>query len=67
MVSPIEDALQCIDCHSQDGRLASLDGFYMPGRDQSSLLDLIGILSILGALAGVFIHGGIRFFKKKKQ
>ena len=64
MVSPIEDALKCIDCHSQDGRLANLDGFYMPGRDQSNMLDLLGIGLIFAAIGGVFIHGGIRFMKR---
>ena len=63
MVSPNEDALKCINCHSKDGRLASLDGFYMPGRDQSSLLDMLGIGLILAAIGGVIIHGVIRLMK----
>ena len=63
MVSPNEDALKCIDCHSQDGRLANLDGFYMPGRDQSSILDMLGIGLIFAAIGGVIIHGGIRLTK----
>lgn len=63
MVSPNEDALKCIDCHSKDGRLASLDGFYMPGRDQSSILDMLGIGLIFAAIGGVVIHGGIRLTK----
>lgn len=63
MVSPNEDALKCIDCHSKDGRLASLDGFYMPGRDQNSMLDMLGIGLIFAAIGGVVIHGGIRLMK----
>ena len=66
MVSPIDDALQCIDCHSQESRLASLDSFYMPGRDRSKTLDLLGIVLIFGSIGGVFIHGGIRYIKCKK-
>lgn len=65
MVSPIEDALKCTDCHSQGGRLENLDGFYMPGRDRSNLLDFIGIFGIFAAIGGVLIHGGIRFFSRK--
>lgn len=63
MVSPNKDALKCIDCHSKDGRLASLDGFYMPGRDQSSILDMLGIGLIFASIGGVIIHGGIRLMK----
>ena len=65
MVAPVEDALQCTDCHSNDSRLASLTEFYMPGRDKNKLLDLIGIFSIFAAIGGVLIHGGIRFFRHK--
>jgi len=65
MVSPVKDALKCIDCHSKDGRLAELGGFYMPGRDSSRTLDYIGIFLIIGAFGGVIIHGGIRFMKRK--
>ena len=57
MVAPKEDALSCYSCHSPDGRLSQLEGFYMPGRDRSSLLDLIGWVLVLGTLAGVSLHG----------
>jgi len=67
MVSPIEDALKCIDCHSQDGRLSNLDGFYMPGRDRSKALDFLGILLIFGSIGGVIIHGGIRYKRGKNK
>lgn len=63
MVSPNEDALKCIDCHSKNGRLASLDGFYMPGRNHSSILDTLGIGLILAAIGGIIIHGVIRLVK----
>ena len=66
MVSPTKNALKCIDCHSKDGRLENLGGFYMPGRDSSSLLDILGVLLIFGAFGGVIIHGGIRFMKRKQ-
>ncbi|MCW2308043.1 tetrathionate reductase family octaheme c-type cytochrome [Rhodobium gokarnense] len=57
MVAPKEDALACAECHARDGRLASLAGFYMPGRDHFSWLDIIGYLAIAGALGGVILHG----------
>ena len=65
MVSPTKDALKCIDCHSKDSRLAELDGFYMPGRDRNALMDIVGVLLIMGAFGGVLIHAVIRFIRKK--
>jgi len=66
MVAPAEDAVGCDECHSPDGRLASLKGFYMPGRDHSPLLDWIGILMIVGALAVSGLHGILRIAFSKK-
>jgi octaheme c-type cytochrome (tetrathionate reductase family) len=56
MVAPAEKAVSCESCHSADGRLAHLTGFYIPGRDGSSVIDILGVLSIIGSLvaAGVF-------------
>jgi len=34
MVSPKEQAVKCVECHTREnGRLANLTGFYIPGRD----------------------------------
>ena len=57
MVAPKEQSLGCGDCHSRNGRLAKVEGFYMPGRDYLSWLDGIGWLLVLGTLAGVLLHG----------
>jgi octaheme c-type cytochrome (tetrathionate reductase family) len=56
MVAPKEQALKCSECHSTNGRLANLGGFYMPGRDSFKWVDLFGLLIIAGALAGVVLH-----------
>jgi octaheme c-type cytochrome (tetrathionate reductase family) len=66
MVQPKEEALTCIACHSGDGVLAELDGFYMPGRDSSKLLDRIGWAAILLSAAGVLVHGLLRMVLKPK-
>ena len=66
MVAPKEDALKCAECHARDGRLANLAGFYMPGRDRFSWLDIIGYLAIAGALGGVLLHGLARFMMRGK-
>lgn len=60
MVGPKEKALACAECHSQDGRLEQLTGFYMPGRDRSRAVDLLGGLMLLGAVGLVLVHGGGR-------
>lgn len=68
MIAPKEDAVACAECHTREGgRLASLQGFYMPGRDRSSLLDGAGWTFAILSLAGVFAHGGIRFAASRKR
>ncbi len=60
MVSPAKEALQCADCHSKQGRLTYLTGFYLPGRDHHNGLDLVGLLFILLVTAGVLVHSFLR-------
>jgi octaheme c-type cytochrome (tetrathionate reductase family) len=62
MVSPSNMSLQCADCHTQsdDGRLAELTGFYLPGRDSSSFFDGLGTWMLWLSFAGVLFHGGLR-------
>jgi len=63
MVSPANASLKCQDCHTRsNGRLAGLSGFYMPGRDNNSTMDSIGIWMIILVLAGVVVHGTFRVF-----
>jgi len=57
MIAPKEDALGCADCHSKEGRLKNLTGFYMPGRDNNIWLDRIGWLIVLSTLIGILLHG----------
>ncbi len=67
MVAPAEDALACGDCHSKDGRMAQLTGFYMPGRDTHPMIDLIAWIVIAATLAGVLLHGLVRYFAARKR
>lgn len=71
MVSKAEIALSCADCHTpNNGRLAKLTGFYLPGRDRNNFLDSLGLYLILGALFGVVIHASLRtftYFKNEKE
>lgn len=67
MVAPKEEAVACDGCHSRNGRLQNLSGFYMPGRDKNDWLDMIGWLAVLGTLGGVSLHGLARLFFAGKQ
>ncbi|MCB1008471.1 MAG: tetrathionate reductase family octaheme c-type cytochrome [Acidobacteria bacterium] len=61
MVAPKEKALDCADCHTPEGgRLASVGGFYLPGRDRNRWLDWAGRALLLTTLVGVVLHGGAR-------
>jgi octaheme c-type cytochrome (tetrathionate reductase family) len=67
MVAPKEDALACDACHARGGRLAGLDGFFMPGRDAGSWVDLIGLLLVGGTLAGVGGHAFLRMISRWRR
>jgi len=70
MVAPEEEALACDSCHSRNGRLENVPGFYMPGRDNWEWLDLIGWLMVFGTLGGVTLHAIGRMIaaaRRKKQ
>ncbi len=68
MVAPKEEALSCKDCHTRDnGRLASLNDFYLPGRDKNKYLDIFGIAMVVMAVFGVFAHGTLRVVASKKN
>ena len=60
MVAPKDKAVACGSCHSADGRLANLAGFYMPGRDKFRWLDMLGFGALACAVAGVLVHAGLR-------
>jgi octaheme c-type cytochrome (tetrathionate reductase family) len=68
MVAPKEQTVGCAECHTRnEGRLANLTGFYLPGRDHNKLLDGFGILAFFGALIVVFIHASIRIIITIRQ
>jgi octaheme c-type cytochrome (tetrathionate reductase family) len=67
MVAPKDDALKCEQCHAQEGRLAGIEGIYLPGRDRLPLLDLAGWLLASLTLLGVLVHGGLRIYTSRKH
>lgn len=68
MVAPKEQTLSCEECHVQEnGRLAALSGFYLPGRDRNQWVDLFGTLLFWASFAGVFIHALARIVNAIKN
>ena len=68
MVAPEKDALSCTECHARDnGRIANLAGFYMPGRDRHPLLDIAGWGGTVIALIVVFFHGVGRMVTRRNR
>lgn len=61
MVAPVEASLGCKECHSRDGRMAGIEGVYIPGRDSLPLLERTALIILGLTLAGVLIHGFGRF------
>jgi len=66
MVAPKQDALSCEQCHSKNGRLKDIEGIYMPARDGSRWLDIVGWALALLTLIGVVVHGAIRVVNSRK-
>jgi len=60
MVAEKEQALSCESCHSANGRMKNLAGFYMPGRGDLSWISEIGWLVALLTLLGVLGHALLR-------
>ena len=67
MVAPREQALDCDACHSRGGRLEDLEAPYMPGRDRSGLVDLLGWLAVLAVIVGVAVHGAARLVLSRRR
>jgi octaheme c-type cytochrome (tetrathionate reductase family) len=69
MVAPKEKAVPCQECHTRasDGRLNAITGVYLPGRDTTPWLDLLGGLMVAGMIGGGLVHGAIRVAKQGKE
>ncbi len=67
MVAPKEDVLQCQECHSADGRLKKLSGFYIAGQTKQPLLDTIGWIAVLLTAIGVLGHALVRIIMSSKR
>ena len=60
MVAPAEDALGCVDCHTDNGRLANVEGVYIPGRVSYPIVEWIGAILLAMTIGAALIHGVLR-------
>ena len=68
MVAPKEQSLTCIECHTKENsRLAGLEGFYMPGRDQQPFVEKAGVAMLILTIFGVAVHGGARLVMNRRR
>ncbi len=67
MVAPKEKALACTECHSKNGRLAGVEGVYIPGRDAKPWVDTLGWGLVLLAFLGSLGHGIMRIASRRKH
>jgi octaheme c-type cytochrome (tetrathionate reductase family) len=68
MVSPKTDVVTCRECHTRDnGRLAGLTDFYMPGRDRNKFVDIAGQLMLLLSFLGAASHAALRYQAARKR
>lgn len=66
-VASKEETVKCNECHTQENsRLANLEGFYMPARDRSEIIDSAGRFIIIISFIGIFAHAIVRIFSKRK-
>lgn len=68
MVAPKSQAVPCAECHVRDGgRLANIQGIYMPGRDKIWWIDALmwtaAVLTAIGAIG----HGGLRWWMARRR
>ncbi|WP_424943190.1 tetrathionate reductase family octaheme c-type cytochrome [Aliiroseovarius crassostreae] len=66
MVAPAEQALDCVACHAEDGRLEGIDNVYLPGTDPKGPFALIGMVVLALAVLGVIGHTLLRVIGRKQ-
>jgi hypothetical protein len=67
MVSSKSATVKCVECHTRDnGRLANVGGFYMPGRDYNPWVEYFGGGLLVLTIGAVVLHGGVRIAASRK-
>jgi octaheme c-type cytochrome (tetrathionate reductase family) len=66
MVAPAENALDCVSCHSDGGRMEGIEGVYVPSRDWQPAT-LLGLLLVAAAVLGVSGHAVVRAVARRSE
>jgi len=67
MVSSKDFTVSCEECHTKENsRIENLTDFYMPGRDQNTIVEAAGLIAVWGSLLGVLGHAFVRIFYSRK-
>ena len=66
MVAPAADAVDCVECHSPGGRLATVAGIYVPGSGLGPGGKL-GLLMLIATALGMAGHGAIRLLRRGRK
>ena len=66
MVAPKEKAVGCVECHTRQGRLAGIEGVYLPARDANPWVDRAGWTLAVLALLGVLGHAAMRIANRRR-
>jgi octaheme c-type cytochrome (tetrathionate reductase family) len=67
MVAPKDKALGCAECHAAQGRLAGIEGVYLPARDHNLWVERIGWAMAALSLLGIMGHGAMRVGTRRKN
>ncbi len=67
MVAAKDKAVECQECHADEGRLKDVQISYMPATGKTERIDLLSMLAIAATLAGVFGHALIRVFASRRR
>ncbi|SNS13623.1 octaheme c-type cytochrome, tetrathionate reductase family [Tropicimonas sediminicola] len=67
MVAPAKDAVQCEECHKENGRLANIAGIHIPGANPMGPGGKLGAVILALTLLGIIGHAIMRFFGRKNM
>lgn len=67
MVASKDKAVECQECHAEEGRLKEVDIPYMPAAGKTKLIDMLSILAVAATLLGILGHAFIRLFAAKRR